>query len=249
MSVELQDWKAAIRDSVADYLLNPCLKTAKVMLLTALLWHGQGAESQAGVILAVIEESRRIGLDFGGPAFWGYRFFFGLGRLMTLRAPTWNDYYALRWTFRQESEVVEVLHSRIHSRRAEARENAKDTVFRMFADAEFRSAWLSMAGDADCGVCCSAVFVIRKGRGFCPIMWVNLGWGQPEHGPKCRNLDRRNTGAREMRHDDFLGSPSVFCNCRGQVLRSVFEPEVRGGDGFRNRRLGSRRFRCRILSR
>ena len=29
MSVELQDWKAAIRDSVADYLLNPCLKTAK----------------------------------------------------------------------------------------------------------------------------------------------------------------------------------------------------------------------------
>ena len=130
------------------------------------------------MILAVIEESRRIGLDFGGPAFWGYRFFFGLGRLMTWRAPTWKHYYALRWTFQQKLEVVEVLHSRIHSRRAEARENTKDTVFRMFADAEFRSAWLSMVGDADCGVCCSAVLRYQERQGILPN-YV----GEPRMGP------------------------------------------------------------------
>jgi hypothetical protein len=158
-------WKSEMQETIEDYMLNPCLSTGRRMLDAALSRapSSDDAVGRAGVVKAVAEEAKRIGVPgWKGPVYWGYRFFLGLGRLMTWKDSTWNDYHGLRWSFVQDSGSVEALHSRRHSRNLQVNEDAQAALIKLFRDSEFRVAYLQLALSVDCGPCASSV--IRYGE-------------------------------------------------------------------------------------
>jgi hypothetical protein len=156
----MNDWKSEMTGAIEDYMLNPCLSTGRKMLDAALRRAPSSDEAvdRAGVVKAVAEEAKRIGVPgWKGPVYLGYRFFLGLGRLMTWKNSTWNDYYGLRWSFVQDAGAVEALHSRRHSLSLQVSEDAQAALIKLFRDSEFRSAYLMCARSVDCGPCCSSV--------------------------------------------------------------------------------------------
>lgn len=151
--VELSIWKEELQGAVEDYMLNPCLKTARAMVGIA----GVADKTNAGVILAIAEEGRRIGipeLNRGAwPLFWAMK----AGRMLTQSENTWNDYYALRWTFRQDPAAVDALHSRAHSKDAKMREDAEVALIKLFHDPEFRTAFGVAVTERKCDRCAGAI--------------------------------------------------------------------------------------------
>ena len=154
----MKQWKDQMKAAIEDYILNPCLTTGRGMLHVALA-RKAGAEKEAGVILAVAEECKRIGVPgCRGLIYLCYRFFLGfLGRLMTWRDSTWNDYHGLRWSFIQDPGAVEALHSRRHSRNLQVSEDATAALIKLFRDSEFRESFLLYASGRGCGKCVEAV--------------------------------------------------------------------------------------------
>ncbi len=151
------NWKSQMQETIEDYLLNPCLSTGRRMLEIALLRSAN--RDHAGMVYAVLQEARRIGVPgLRGMIYWSVVFILGgIGRLGTWRDSTWNDYHALRWSFRQDPAAVEALHSRRHSRDAQVREDAQATLIKMFRDTEFRESFLLYASGRGCGKCVDAV--------------------------------------------------------------------------------------------
>jgi hypothetical protein len=158
-------WKEQLQGAVADYVINPCLKTAQKMLTIAML--RKDDKTQVGVISAIAEEARRLGVgDYRSAAAHVYFAGLNLIKLLTRRENTWNDYYTLRWTFRQDPAAVVALHSRAHSKDAQARENAEVAVIKLLSDPEFRAVFYSVARDVDCERCRGAVarYMDRSGN-------------------------------------------------------------------------------------
>src|SRR6202167_2454503 len=104
----MSTWKSEMTEAIEDYMINPCLSTGRRMLDAALRrsadcdrcgkefrehhWQSDACPgfvpdegvNRAGIVKAVAEEAKRIGVPgWKGPVYLGYRFFLGLGRLMT----------------------------------------------------------------------------------------------------------------------------------------------------------------------
>ena len=154
---DLTRWKSDMEKSLQDYSLNPCLKTADAMVKVALTWTGE-RKKQAGTVLAVVEEAKRIGCRITGPAFLAYRIAFGIGYLLTRKEQTWNDYWALRWILRQDPLAPEALHSRCHMKDDDGRTLAGIHVNRLLADRDFHFAFSRVVHDLGCSRCARIFF-------------------------------------------------------------------------------------------
>jgi hypothetical protein len=159
-------WKSDMEKALQDYTLNPCIKTADAMLRVALEWKGRGdsAVYQAGTVLAVVEEAKRIGAHLTGPAYLAYRVAFGIGYLLSRKEQTWNDYWAMRWILRQDPLSVEALHSRSHMKDEMGATRAGIHINLLLADRDFHLAFSRLVHDLGCSRCARIFFPLRDER-------------------------------------------------------------------------------------
>ena len=156
---DLTRWKSDMENALQDYNLNPCIKTADAMLRVALAlsWKGRSV-GQAGTILAVVEEAKRLGVGLTGPAYLAYRLAFGVGYLLTRKEQTWNDYWALRWILRQDPLAPEALHSRCHMKDEDGATLAGIHINRLLVDRDFHFAFSRLVHDLRCSRCARIFF-------------------------------------------------------------------------------------------
>lgn len=113
MSNEARAWKTAVDDAVAEYIINPCLQTAAAMLEATHLFCPDAWTLHFGTCAAINEEVARAAAPHSFRA-WRLRAVSRILQVFTWHAFQWDDYYALRWTFRREWRSVERMHRRCH---------------------------------------------------------------------------------------------------------------------------------------
>jgi hypothetical protein len=167
VSIELQDWKDTIDAAIQEYTINRCEKTAQGLAHALSLWCPHGWGEHPGITAAIARELR-IWAD--AQTLFSSRFLFlthWLFRAFTWDRPTWDDYFVLRWVFRQEEYCVAELHRRLHMKNKEGQGSARASVLKLLGDPQFRNTFRYVAAESKCEECLT---ILQHSDPPCPML-------------------------------------------------------------------------------
>jgi hypothetical protein len=161
---ELDDWRQATQEAIENYLRQPCMANAQKMLDITKFWPSGEMQNECGTLLAIVEECKRAGIIHARLTYLMYQVFFQIGRLLTRRERTWNDYWGLRWMFTQDWHCATALHDRLHVRHQQARIDASRHIRSMLADKDFDAIFGFYVLDQKKCRCCYREFFTEDAR-------------------------------------------------------------------------------------